>query len=130
MQIAHLGRWLYVSANPRACEIAPVTVIAGTNVHNDKIAIPYDSVRRKAAIRSGVRTGADNVGALRPLTAHRGHGFPCDREDFTLLYSGTQSLDRAIQRRLGNRVRDLQADNFVLRLNFLRAHEHALIAVG
>ena len=46
------------------------------------------------------------------------------------LIPGRRALQPAVQRRLGNRVGDFQADDLVLRLDFLRAHEHALIAVG
>src|SRR5258706_11910813 len=130
MKIAHLRRGLHVSPTPRSRQMAPVAVITGAYIQNDEIAVADNPVGCKTPVRSGVRTRADNVRALRPFAAHRRHDLPCHGEHFTLLHARTQEFERTIERRLGDRIGDLEANNVVLSFDFLRAHEHALVAIG
>src|ERR1700687_5116863 len=130
MKVAHLRRRLHVSANPGARQIAPVTVVAGAYVENDEVAVADDPVGCETPVWSGIRARTDDVGALRPLAAHRCHHFPGDGQNFTFLDPRAQKLEGTIERRLGDRIRSLEAQNVVLGLDYLRRHEHPLIPIG
>src|SRR4029077_10956984 len=99
MEVAHFGRGLHVAANPGARQIAPVTVVTGADVQDHEVAVTNNPVGSETPVGSSVRTGADDVGALRPFTAHRRHGLPDDGQNFAFLNSGAQSLQAAMERR-------------------------------